>query len=142
MRKIDNLLKHDPDNGVWGDCHRVCFAMILGLEAEEVPHFYEEGPDPDFEEVQKERIKSFLRSRGLVEFHIGYSVSCHDDILYTIGAMTPDGAYILGGTSTRGCGHSVVCLGDKIFHDPTGSGIVGPMKDGYFWVTIFSPISS
>ena len=31
--------KHDPDNGIFGDCYRTCLAYILGLDRDDVPHY-------------------------------------------------------------------------------------------------------
>lgn len=139
MKKIDNLIAHNPEKGEWGDCHRVCFAMILGLEPEDVPHFFKEGDDESKREEQQQRVKDFLDSLGLVEVTILYQDEDYKVILQTQNVMSPGMAYILGGKSAAGCGHSVVCYQGEIFHDPTGSGIVDRMDDGYYWVTLFSP---
>jgi hypothetical protein len=138
MQKLDNSIAHDPDNGAWGDCHRVCFAMILGLNVEDVPHFFVEGPAGD-RAIQQQRVKDFLASYSLVEASIAYPVEDYSLILATMGSLSPGVTFILGGMSAAGCGHSVVCLDGEVFHDPTGTGIVAPMDDGYYWVTLFSP---
>lgn len=139
MKKINNTVKHDPENGIYGDCHRVCFAMILGLEAEEVPHFWRDG-DAGAERGRKE-IKEFLTALGLGKIEIAFDGSDLDNLLMTMAHNGTDVPYILGGTSRIGVGHSVVCLNDKIFHDPTGNGIVGPMEDGFYWITVFSKLA-
>lgn len=140
MKPIKNTVKHDPDNGTFGDCHRACFATILGLESEDVPHFYHDGSAADPDE-QDSRIHTFLASRGLVQGHIlfGDDVGL-EGVLRTTRLMMRGVPLILGGKSRRGCGHSVVIMNGKIFNDPTGSGITGPMSDGYYWVTFFSPM--
>lgn len=138
MRKINSTVKHDPENGTYGDCHRVCFAMVLGLEPEHVPHFYRDGDKGDRQE-QENSIHAFLDGLGLVLVNVAYPVEDYDLILSTFASMAPNLAYILSGVSRSGCGHSVVCFGGEIFHDPTGNGIVGPMEDGYYWVTMFCP---
>ena len=34
------LIKHDPDNGQWGDCFRTCIACIFNVHnVTDVPHF-------------------------------------------------------------------------------------------------------
>lgn len=138
MKKHSNLIKHDPDNGTWGDCHRVCLAMILGLEPHDVPHFYEQGENGD-PEAQHESVRDFLCSLGLVPALIAYPVEDYEEILQTYAVLSPGVAFILGGKSKAGCGHSVVCIDGEIFHNPTENGIVGPMDDGYYWVTLFCP---
>jgi hypothetical protein len=58
-------------------------------------------------------------------------------------AINPGVFYLLGGQSRTDCGHSVVCLDDAIIWDPslTDAGIVGPMEDGYYWITVLIPLS-
>lgn len=141
MKKIKNTVPHRPDEGSFGDCHRACVCTILGLEPDEVPHFYEEGPNASAE-VQAQRIVDFLDSRGLVQGHVLYPADAPgglDLIMQSLGYMMPGVPLILGGKSGAGCGHSVVVFNGEVFNDPTGSGIVGPMPDGYYWVTFFSP---
>lgn len=138
MKKIDNLVEHDPENDQWGDCHRVCVAMLLGQDPETVPHFYRKGDKGDQEEVRREKF-GYFSGLGLTEINIPYPDCGLDEILKTWKNTNPDAAFILGGNSRRGCGHSVVCCDGRIFHDPTGSGIVGPMDDGFYWITLFSP---
>lgn len=112
--------------------------MILGLPAEEVPHFYESG-DTEDRDAQRARIKQFLDDIDLVEVTFAFPISSHEPILKTMESLNPGVPYVLGGMSRSGCGHSVVCLGGELHHDPTGTGIVAPMEDGHYWVTLFSP---
>lgn len=61
------LVLHDPENGVWGDCFRACIASLLGKRTEEVPHFFHDGCD-GFEGTK--RLNQFLRPMGscFIEF--------------------------------------------------------------------------
>ena len=140
MKRVKNTVRHDPENGSYGACHRACVCTILGLEPDQVPHFYADGDAADAS-IQQERVTAFLKIRGLVQGHVVWpgDVASLDDVLRTTGLMMPGVPLILGGTSSVGCGHSVVLLDGEIFNDPTGSGIVGPLRDGYYWVTFFSP---
>ena len=132
MIKHKNSVEHNPPHS-YGDCHRACFATILGLPMEDVPHFYEH-PDNDGEML----IREFLAGYNLVHGHVIYDgVTPLEDMLLIIKGMYPGVAAILGGTSSRGCGHSVVVFEGEIYNDPTGSGLVGPMSDGYWWLTFF-----
>lgn len=36
--------RHDPDNGVYGDCARTAFATLLGVPRDDVPHFAYDNP--------------------------------------------------------------------------------------------------
>jgi hypothetical protein len=49
---------------------------------------------------------------------------------------------LLGGTSRSGCGHTVIVCDGEIAWDPSqaNSGIVGPMSDGFFWLTFLVPL--
>lgn len=140
MKKVKSSVRHDPENGSYGDCHRACFCTILGLEPDQVPHFYDSGDQVETSE-QLDRIRSFLKGRGLVQGHVLFSeeTASLEQVLNTTRHLMPGVPLILGGRSSVGCGHSVVLLDGEIFNDPSGSGIVGPMPDGHFWVTFFSP---
>ena len=39
MKFYKQLHKHDPDNGVWGDCHRTAIGCLLDIEPELIPNF-------------------------------------------------------------------------------------------------------
>src|SRR5437879_5835280 len=43
LRMQKQRFQHDPDGGVWGDCHRTAIACALGLPRDEVPHFCDDG---------------------------------------------------------------------------------------------------
>lgn len=38
MKPVRQLYRHDPANGVYGDCWRACIASVLELPIEDVPH--------------------------------------------------------------------------------------------------------
>jgi hypothetical protein len=140
MQKHKNTVKHDPANGSWGNCHQACVATILGLPMEAVPHFYD-GGDALPEGVAEARVTDFLAGIGLVRGNIIYDAATSDldQVLHSTGVMMPGVAMILGGMSRSGCGHSVVIMDGEIYNDPTDGGIIGPMPDGYYWLTVFSP---
>lgn len=48
--------------------------------------------------------------------------------------------YMLSGLSANGANHIVICRNDEIMHDPAidDSGIVGPMDNGYYYVSFLS----
>lgn len=128
---------HQPEKGIYGDCHRAAYASLLELPLDDVPHFCD-GLD-EGSTTRKER--EWLAQRGLTNINIIFPGETPlDDVLGTIEAVNPGVMFILGGTSTTGCGHSVIGGRGRILHDPslTNTGdhsIVGPMKDGYWWLT-------
>lgn len=141
MIPLKQRFRHDPDNGVTGDCHRAAIASVLELSLDEVPHIMDGMPSA---EVAQERNDAFVATLGLVM--IDFPFPGGDDpveglriVLHNMAVCNRDVYYLLGGTSKNGCGHTVVCLNNDIVHDPVidGSGIVGPMEDGFYWVTFF-----
>jgi hypothetical protein len=141
MIPLQQRNRHDPANGIYGDCHRAAVASLLELPLDEVPHFCDADSElPDAEPLM-ERERKWLAERGLTNINIIYpGESSLDDVLTSVDATTPGVMFILGGTSTTGCGHSVVAGCGKILHDPSLTktshhSIVGPMKDGYWWLT-------
>ena len=117
--------KHDPENGQHGDCHRCCIAMILGLDKEDVPHFYDVGIDT--EEANK-NIEQFFNDRGLTQFDLilpkHYGLNDVLDYTRCISNVT----MILGCWSSNNTNHSVVIKGDTITNPSESSQIVGPMR--------------
>ncbi|MBV7482503.1 hypothetical protein [Bordetella sp. BOR01] len=132
--------RHRPEQGVFGDCHRTAIACILDLPRDEVPNFGEHYGNP---EAFRAAERHFLASRGLATVNVVFMRSL-EQVLTTMGATNPDAYYLLAGTSRSGCGHSVVGLGDQIVWDPSldDSGIVGPMDDGFYWISYLVPLST
>lgn len=134
LTKIYQSRLHKPDQGMWGDCHRACYATILGKELWEVPHFYDEGRSGT--EARK-IAQEFLDREGLVELSAGYEGDAdHRILLAIINEHTPNVPFILSGMSKNGTNHSVVALNGDIYHDPSldQSGIIGPTDTGHWWV--------
>ena len=142
MRRMYNIVPHDPENGTFGDCHRNCIAMLLGMDQNDVPHFYnDDNPEG------KRDIERFLASKGFAYGDCIYDADSLtlDQILDYTSRMMTNIPLILGGESRKGINHSVVVLNGKIWCDPSGSGIIGPMissnpAERYYWITFISPI--
>jgi hypothetical protein len=137
VKPVKQRYRHDPENGVCGDCHRAAMASILDRDIDDVPHFCD--GDPSGEEFNR-RIDQWLDDQGLVQFVTPFSGDLPlGDILRSVSANNPGHYYILGGESRTGVNHSVVCHEGEIVHDPspTDAGIVGPMNDGMYVVTFF-----
>lgn len=127
--------RHDPDNGIYGDCSRTALAMLLGLERDSVPHFYD--PACKAQEADRRRTE-FLASRGLASVSFALRAAEVKDALRFMKVYNPGAPYILVGTSRNNCLHEVVCFEDSIVADPAldDSGITGPDEFGNFWVTV------
>jgi hypothetical protein len=132
---VKQQIKHNPPER-YGDCHRAALASILELPIEEVPHFCDKTLFPD---RWRDDERAWLLARGRVPITLIFDTDDVDLVFGTMAALNPDTFYLLGGTSRKGTGHSVVGLNAGIAHDPSPelSGIVAPMEDGRFWVTFF-----
>ena len=128
MIPITQLNRHDPDNGIWGDCWSTCIASILEVPREDVPHFYDKGRSGV---AGRNLARKWLKERGLTILSTVYMGELDlDDILYAQSKNNPDTYFILSGTSRNGTCHAVVALNDAIVWDPAidKSGIVGPCE--------------
>jgi hypothetical protein len=136
---------HDPDNGVYGDCFRTAIACILNIDKEKVPHLAEKYWNEVDGDKWTQEIREFLNKYGYTLVDIPFGVEHLQDILTAQAVRAPDALYLLQGSSARGCGHVVVCLGGEIIcdtalTDSTGPALIGPSEDGYFWVSYIVPL--
>jgi hypothetical protein len=135
MIPVKQRNKHDPVNGIFGDCHRAAMASVLELPLEEVTHFADGGVDGD-EFMRRE--KEFLLRHGLVPIYLNFRVATLDEFEEYIKVFHHNLYYLIGGASSNGTPHTVVGLNGKIVHDPNGAGIIGPLEDvGCFVLTFF-----
>lgn len=139
MTPRKQTLRHRPEEGIWGDCHRTAIACLLDLDPREVPHFGDGGPSG--KEFNR-RIDEFLATRGLCQANVPYQGTL-EDVLLGLKNCAPRLHVLFGGESRTGCGHTVIACDGEIVWDPslTDSGITGPMDDGFFWVTFLVPLS-
>ena len=138
MKPVMQEFQQNVETGVQGDCHRACIASILELPISDVPHFYEDDP---LDHIGKRRVQDFLATQGCVEVDFLFFPSEGlDECLDWMGKVNQDVYYILGGMSKNSVGHSVICLNNKIVHDPNGAGIVGPFRNGQYSITILASL--
>jgi hypothetical protein len=131
--KHTQLNRHDPENGIYGDCWRTVVACLLRLPVEAVPHVCD-GPDDG---KATERMRAFLDSQNCALIQVPFSGEMPlEQVLEYVGlVVSVDLHWCLMGVSRTGCNHVVICKGNEIIHDPsiTQSGIVGPASDGCWW---------
>jgi len=116
---------HKPDEGVFGDCFRTCLAVLLGVDADEVPHFLRSGTFDDAEYEQ------WLKSNELHLIRVTFpGETPQENVMFTADQMGGGLPYLLSGYSRTPSNHVVVAKGNEIICDPslTESGIVGPMR--------------
>ena len=135
MKRHKQLYKHDPENGVYGDCGRTVIACLLNtVSPANVPHFWD-GQGSARE--QNEKAADWLESRGLriVKWALTGTI---DEVFGVMKYHNPGLTYVLLGTSPRDVGHVVICCDDAIIHDPSreGGGLVGPAPDGLWWIEV------
>jgi hypothetical protein len=129
-------VRHDTEEGTFGDCMRAVIASVLELDADTVPHFFHDNPEP--EEGQR-RVREWLSERGLAQFtmHLDGSIPL-EDVLEFQGAQNPGAPIILLAQSGGGTDHVVIVQDGKITHDPSWfpCGIKGPNSAGYWSFTV------
>ena len=135
MTPQKQLNRHDPENGVLGDCYRTVIACLLDLKPEEVPHIHEHNGAMNMQE-QQDMMNAWLAARGLVEVNVPCDGSIGLEVaLEVMDRWSMGTRYMLTGQSRTGCNHVVICKGREIEWDPSlnDSGIIGPADDGFFW---------
>lgn len=154
MIRHKQLFRHEPEKGIYGDCHRTALACILNLPSpEHAPHFIGEWeakaaasadgkPDDGFswQEAQAEWLDSLGYCTADICFNGEVPV---EDVFAFMEARNPDIYYLLGGQSPRGTNHSIICHGGGFEWDPHPDGgfLVGPMDNGVWEITFILPNS-
>jgi len=114
IKFAEQLIPHDPDNGVYGDCYRATLATLLGLDTEQVPHFLHDNCDAL---TFNTRVSEYLAQFGLVyaSFNAWGMPQWKKDAGITIPIY-----HEIADDSPRfsGTGHSVVGCDGEVFHDP------------------------
>lgn len=139
MKFQKQAYRHNPDLGIYGDCHRTAIACILDMDRDHVPHItHEEWADVT---LFHEHFRKFLDSQGFVMVDLWYDGGPLADLLACLANTAKDVYYLLGGMSANGTDHTVVGCGGEIVHDPAidNSGIVGPTSNGFYSVSFLIP---
>jgi hypothetical protein len=130
--------KHDPENGIYGDCARTCLAALLEVPNDNVPHFLWDNPSG---EVFNRRLDIWMAQQALSRFIVTFPREVELEALLAYMKHMNPGVYVcLVGQSKLGCNHIVITLDGEIVMDPSGNGIVGPCDDGFWYVETYSPI--
>lgn len=122
MKPTTQLVLHDPDKGLWGDCQRAVIASLLELPIEAIPNFGElgkENADTFYHEIQK-----FLLPLG----YQWMSFKAMDITQLMLNSATPV-YHEIAGPSPRfpDVYHATVGLNGQIVFDPhpDRTGLVG-----------------
>ena len=140
MTPHPQLIRHDPANGLYGDCQRTCVAVILDIHPSEVPHFCDDPTATrDNDQWWAKRQAAWLADRGMSMTTIAYSGDCSlDQVMLWTSKQNPTTPMLLLGQSSLGCNHVVVVLDGAIVCDPSGNGIIGPAIEGVWEVSVIS----
>lgn len=134
-------IKHDPENGQWGDCFRTAVAVCLGRDAEQVPHVMHDPTKHSDSAV--DRLRDWLRPQGLgfsqTIYHADTDIA---EILKATAHLSPGIPFVLSGLSPRGpYGHCVVICDGEVCCDPaTGAPVTDPKEalagalDDWWWL--------
>ena len=144
MMRFMQTIKHDPDNGQWGDCYRTAIGCLLDLPPDQVPHFCD-GAAPNWNTARDQ----WLRDNSLMVVHLGIAAATLTEALEITATYAPDqqltpgvtlkSHYLLTGLSGRGVNHSVVALGCNIVHNPAAhwygddDTLLGPCPETDSW---------
>jgi hypothetical protein len=131
--------------GRTGDCHRTCIAMILNMDRDAVPHFMDglptDGSAADASYAAAELMElQWLARRGLTSVHIAVPGEADLATILEMNLVQMHGApVVLGCTSSANLtqDHSVVIYRGAVYN-PNSGGVGGPMRDGMWWLTIYS----
>ena len=140
MTPLKQLYRHDPANGTIGDCCRTTLACLLDMRPEDIPHFSQTATN-EVDETWESRRNGWLLTNGFYVVSL-YHTGSLDETLATFGGDNEDLYWMLSGISKNGVGHTVICWGDQIVHDPAldESGIVRPFDDGAYIIEFLVPV--
>lgn len=124
--------RHDPDNGVYGDCGRAVIASLLGLPLEAVPHEHREMSGDEQHALQDD----FLKAHGVTRIWIAFQAETIAQAIDWASQWSNGMHFVLLGTSPRGTNHVVIGHEGEIVHDPhpDGGDLVGPSDNGFYYV--------
>lgn len=137
MIPVHCRVKHDPENGKYGDCVRACIASILELDAEKVPHFYDAGRTG---EEAIPLIRDWLATMDLAAFFSSYPGEIPlDDLLAFQEAQNPQCIYMLFGSTVSG-DHVAIYEGGKFIHDAAWYRLplIGPPSNGMWSIMVIA----
>lgn len=139
-QQYQKFRQHDPENGMFGDCHRTCMAMLLGCDRDKIPNFGEHYLDM---EKWDEMLNGFLDSLGLFEVNIAFKFdegTTFDEARTHFVYIARNQPFLMGGTSINGTNHSIAIDCDGKVFDPQGRSpaLIGPSSDGHYWFTVYA----
>lgn len=129
MKRQFCKIKHDPENGTYGDCLRACIATLLGYD---VPHFFEDGCDG---ETGHQRLRDFLTTKEIVPIIFSFPGSVSKEDLFEFMREQNSGVKYILFCKCGGEDHAVICQNDSVVFNPAWAPhpVTGPNSNG-LWV--------
>jgi hypothetical protein len=123
-------------HGTNGDCFPACLASILQRRLSLVPDFFADIPQGmPVPQADVLAMNEWFAANGLIYFEVAVPGPL-EQLLAHLAARCFNHYYILIGSGRSGETHSVVCLGDKIVHNPASisvkNALEGPCQDGAY----------
>lgn len=152
MLEQKQLFLHEPLKGQYGDCHRTALACLLEIPVTQSPHFIGEWEERNYWKARGEyqepyswidEQEKWLNSLGYTSVDIMFNGEMPiEDLFDFMFARNRHVYYMLGGQSSRGTNHSVICLGGEWAWDPHPEGgfLVGPLNSGVWEITFILPV--
>lgn len=130
MTPYKQIVMHNPDAGVYGDCYRTAIGCLLDLHPSQLPNFVGDALSAGLGQKEAEvAAKAWLKERGYALLSFAFLAS-HKEHGRTMFGDTP---YLLTGQSPNyDCAHTTVGRWDfEVLWDPasSGKGLAGPYKD-------------
>lgn len=132
------MFRHDPENGIMGDCYRTAVACVLDKPIHVVPHSHEELTGSEMEAL----MDGYLNPLGLFRIYIpvvGDRFTTVVENLWVRGGGLP--MLITGKSPRYDCNHVMVVYGPNDIWCPSLGRIDGgtqamepALPDGYYWV--------
>jgi hypothetical protein len=121
MKFQKQAFRHDPENGIIGDCWRTAVACLLGIDRDSYPHLHVDGADL----VELHRRE--MESRGIATIAVPILGTLSVDDALAVASTWSSHPFLFTGESRNGTNHVVVAHDGKIIHDPAidDSGIIG-----------------
>ena len=136
MRKQKQLVPHDPDAGLYGDCLRASIACLLDLPVSDVPHYHDhnitEGSSQHYE------IGRWLSTQNKTLIQTTFRCGLKH-LLDHMKEINPGVYYILKGRSKTNTLHCVICLNDQVVWDTAldDCGVVGRWPEDNLYSVLF-----
>lgn len=138
--KYRQAFKHDPDNGIHGDCWRTALSYILRIDRDEIPHEHRDYTPTEWRAWTQSVAMSFgLR---IISFPFGAPEDQPLEETARWAWNVAGGSCLIAGVGPRGVNHSIAIVGPHAMWDPSPSDefIVGPCEpEGFYWLEMFVP---